>query len=80
VQAAYPLFTYESPNVFYIPVPDAVTGACPAGTTPVYRLWDARADTNHRYTTSVAVKEAMVSAGWVAEGYGAAQVIMCAPP
>ena len=80
VRDAYPQFTYESPNVFYIPVPDPATGACPAPTVPVYRLWDGRSDTNHRYTTSVAVKEAMVTAGWVAEGYGPSQVIMCAPP
>jgi len=80
VQATYPAFTYESGSVFYIPVPDTVSGACPAGTTPVYRLWDGRIDTNHRYTTSVTVKAAMEAAGWVAEGYGSAQVIMCAPP
>jgi hypothetical protein len=79
VQTTYPAFTYESAAVFYIAVPDAVTGACPAATTPVYRLWDARADTNHRYTTSASVKAAMQAAGWVAEGYGSAQVIMCAP-
>jgi hypothetical protein len=79
VAAAYPSFTYESPSVLYVPVPDVVTGACPAGTTAVYRLWDSRADTNHRYTTSGSVKQAMQAAGWVPEGYGAAQVIMCAP-
>ena len=80
VQASYPAFTYESPSVFYIAVPDAVTGACPGATTPVYRLWDARTDTNHRYTTSASIKQAMMAAGWVPEGYGPAQVIMCAPP
>jgi hypothetical protein len=79
VAATYPAFTYESPSVLYIPVPDAVTGACPGGTTSVFRLWDARADTNHRYTTSTSVKQAMQAAGWVPEGYGPAQVIMCAP-
>jgi hypothetical protein len=79
VASTYPAFTYESSSVFYIRVPDLVTGACPAGTTAVYRLWDSRKDTNHRYTTSASVKQAMQAAGWVAEGYGTAQVIMCAP-
>ncbi|MFO1413467.1 MAG: c-type cytochrome [Burkholderiales bacterium] len=80
VQAAFPAFQYESPNVFVIDLPDMTTGACPTGTTPVYRLWDARADTNHRYTTSATVRHQMLAQGWVAEGYGPDQVIMCAPP
>jgi hypothetical protein len=78
VQATYPAFQYESPSVFYVAVPDQVTGACPAATIPVYRLWDDRADTNHRYTTNSQTKQQMVAAGWIAEGYGPSQVIMCA--
>jgi hypothetical protein len=79
VAATYAAFTYESPSVLYMAVPDVATGTCAAGTTPVYRLWDARTDTNHRYTTSPSAKSAMQAAGWVPEGYGPAQVIMCAP-
>lgn len=79
VKAAYAAFQYESPSVFYIGVPDAASGACPAGTVAVYRLWDSRADTNHRYTTSLQLKAQMQAAGWVAEGYGPQQTIMCAP-
>jgi hypothetical protein len=79
VLAKYPFFDYESPALFYILPPDPVTGACPAGTTPVYRVWDARADTNHRYTTSRTIRDQMVAMGWVAEGYGPDSVIMCAP-
>jgi serine protease len=78
-QAKYPFFVYESPNVFYAALPNTATGACPAGTIPIYRVWDKRADTNHRYMTSAAVRASMVAAGWVAEGYGPNQVIMCAP-
>ena len=44
-----------------------------------YRVWDARADTNHRYTTSRTIRDQMVAMGWVAEGYGPDSVIMCAP-
>jgi outer membrane protein assembly factor BamB len=79
VLAKYPFFDYESPAVFYIPLPDPATGACLAGATPVYRLWDDRADTNHRYTTSRTIRDQMVAAGWIPEGYGPDAVIMCAP-
>ncbi|MFO1322556.1 MAG: hypothetical protein U1F15_00665 [Burkholderiales bacterium] len=79
VLAAYPAFVYEAPNVFYIALPDAVSGVCPAATVPVYRVWDNRADTNHRYTTSPAIRQQMQDLGWLAEGYGSNQVIMCAP-
>lgn len=77
--AKFPTFIEESPSVMYIDLPDATTGACPAGDIPVYRVWDNRADTNHRYTTDPAVRAQMVMKGWIAEGYGADQVIMCAP-
>lgn len=79
VRARFPEFTYEASAVFHVGLPDIATGACAAGTLPVYRVWDNRADTNHRYTTSVAVRQQMLAAGWVAEGYGPDQVIMCAP-
>ncbi|HEX5865990.1 MAG TPA: PQQ-binding-like beta-propeller repeat protein [Casimicrobiaceae bacterium] len=79
VQARYPFFTFESPAVFYIFLPDPITGACPAGTQPVYRVWNNRADTNHRYIIRRATRDQMVVAGWFAEGYGNDAVIMCAP-
>ena len=78
----YPLyngFVYESPNVMYILLPDATTGACAAGSQPVYRLYNNRPDTNHRYTTDITVKNLMISKGYVPEGYGPNAVIMCAP-
>ena len=71
-------FVYETPNAFYIAVPDMATGACPAGTIPVYRLWNQRADSNHRYTADPAAKALMLAKGYVAEGYGPDAVIMCA--
>ena len=43
--------------------PTPITGACPAGTAPVYRLWNQRADSNHRYTTSAAIKTQMLARG-----------------
>lgn len=77
--ARFPSFIEESPSVMYIDLPDPTTGACPASDIPVYRVWDNRVDSNHRYTTDPAVRAAMVAKGWIAEGYGPNQVIMCAP-
>lgn len=68
----------ESDNVFQIHLPDTTTGACPGGTVPVYRLWNQRRDSNHRYTTSAAIRADMVATGHVAEGYGPQAVAMCA--
>lgn len=69
----------ESPEVFVVALPDAATGACPAGTVPVYRVFNARRDANHRYVTSATIRGQMVAAGWIAEGYGPAAVAMCSP-
>ena len=79
VQAAMPAAILESANAFYIDTPDTTTGACPSGTLAVYRLWNHRADLDHRYTTSAAIKAAMIAQGYVAEGYGPDQVTMCSP-
>ena len=72
-------YVFESPNVFYIALPNTTTGACPAGTIPVFRLWNQRADSNHRYTTDSVVKAQMIAAAYVPEGYGPPASIMCAP-
>ena len=73
----------ESPSVFFIALPNTnpgpTAGACPAGTIPVYRVFDNRADANHRYTTDRAIRDQMVARGYIAEGYGDDAVIMCAP-
>jgi hypothetical protein len=42
-------------------------------------LWNGRADSNHRYTVDPDVRAAMLSLGYVAEGYGPDGVAMCAP-
>jgi len=79
--AAHPVdWIYESPNVFYAQLPDTATGACPAGTRPVYRFFRS-ATTNHRYTTEIVVRnELAATAGYTAEGYGPGPYypIMCA--
>lgn len=69
----------EGDDVFEIALPNSVTGTCPASTTPVYRLWNDRPDSNHRYTTDPATKQLMMSKDYVAEGYGPNAVVKCAP-
>ena len=70
VRAGNPTFADEGTR-FFIALPDPASGACPAGTSPVYRFWNRRlGDTNHRYTTSLQVARTMLARGYTAEGYG----------
>ena len=81
VQTKFPQFVYETSDAMRANVPDVITGACAApATTPEYRVWDKRVDTNHRYTTSREVRDVMVAKGWVPEGYGPDAVAMCVVP
>ncbi len=70
---------FEAPNVFYVQAPDRAAGACPAGTDPVYRVYDNRRDANHRYLVDASLRTPMLARGWIAEGYGPQAVVMCAP-
>jgi hypothetical protein len=56
-------------------------GDCPAGTQPIYRLYNdgQGAAPNHRYTTSENIRTQMIGQGWIPEGYGPLGVIMCSP-
>jgi len=56
-----------------------VAGTCPAATRPVYRVFSNRADVNHRYMTSRALRDQMAAQGWIAEGDGPDRVAMCVP-
>ena len=69
----------ESDDVMRMALPDATSGACAAGTVAVYRLWNRRADSNHRYVTDPALRSAMLARGYLPEGYGEQGVAMCAP-
>ena len=79
VQQHYPgIWLLENPAAFYVTMPDAA-GNCQAGTLPVYRFFDNRADANHRHTVDLSVRRAMINRGWVPEGFGANAVAFCAP-
>ena len=73
----FPAFVLEDPRFMYVFLPAA--GVCPAGTTPVYRAFSNRPDANHRYMTDRTVRDQMVALGWLSEGDGPDQVVMCAP-
>jgi len=82
VAARFPgVWVLESSDVFGVALPDTTTGACPSGTIPIYRAWNGRVDSNHRYTTSLSVQQQMIAKGYVAEGYGSSSmpVAMCSP-
>ena len=74
-----PAWTLEG-LVFNMGLPEGA-GNCAAGTDPVYRLYnDGKGGApNHRYTTDALVRQEMIAAGWIPEGYGALGVTMCAP-
>ncbi len=75
--AKNPTFILESSAFLHLYPP--TLGTCATGQVPVYRVFSNRADANHRYATSRAVRDQMVAKGWLAEGDGADIVVMCAP-
>ena len=79
VRQRFPQFSFETAAAMYVYGPDPATGVCPTASDPVYRIWNNRADTNHRYVTDLASRDYMVSRGYLAEGYGPDGVIFCAP-
>ena len=72
-----PSFVLEDPQFMQMFLP--IAGNCPASTVPIYRVFSNRPDANHRYMTEKAVRDQMVSTGWLAEGDGPDLVVMCAP-
>ena len=62
-------------NAMWAIVPTA--GACPAGTVPVWRLYNdryAELDSNHRFVVDNELYRSMISRGWIGEG-----VAFCSP-
>ncbi len=72
----------ESAALFYIPIPDQGTGACPADTRPIFRFLNDANGLHHRYTAEVDVRDSIIAdGGWTQEGYGAppGASVMCSP-
>jgi len=76
---AFPGLHLETNSLFHAELPDTATGKCASGLQAVYRIWNRRADSNHRYTTDAYVRKTMASLGYLPEGYGANGAVMCAP-
>ena len=74
-------FLLESNAVFYLYLPDA-TGACPAGTRPIYRFLNNAKPPHRRYAVEAQLRDSLLAdGGWTQEGTGTApeKVAMCAP-
>jgi hypothetical protein len=72
---------FENPAIYYVELPNKQTGACPAGTKPIYRFLNV-AEINHRFTTEQTVAiELSNTPGWRAEGEGPGPLypVMCSP-
>ena len=67
-------------EVFAVNAP-LVFGACRTEELPLYRLYNngRTGAPNHRYTTSMAIRDAMIAQGWSPEGYGTLGVVGCVP-
>ena len=71
--ATYAGFVYETGGAFVLDQP--VDGTCPPTRVPVWRLWNHRVDTNHRYVTTLQLRSQIIAQGYVDEG-----IVMCALP
>ena len=72
-----PQLMLETSAAYFASLPNTVTGACDSNQIPLYRVWNGRPDSNHRYTTSLAIRDQMVARGFIPEGYGPDAVAMC---
>ena len=72
----------ESSALFYILLPNALTGDCPANTRAIFRFLNNANGLHHRYTSDLSVRDSTIlDGGWTLEGYGnpPAQTVMCSP-
>ncbi|MEP7182420.1 MAG: hypothetical protein ABI886_09550 [Betaproteobacteria bacterium] len=78
VHAKWPTqWLLETPSAYWVALPSTTDGTCLFGTSPLYRIFNNRPDVNHRYTTSIAIRQQMIASGWVPEGFGDLGVAMC---
>ncbi|HXU52999.1 MAG TPA: hypothetical protein VN789_13220 [Casimicrobiaceae bacterium] len=75
------LWTLETMDAFGVLQPNAASGACPAGTSPLYRAYNGGPNVNHRYMTGLDTRALMTGdlLSWTPEGYGPLGVGMCVP-
>ncbi len=73
------VWTFETDDAFGVQQPNVSTGACPSGTSPLYRLYNGLPNVNHRYVTDLLTRQLMLDNRWIPEGYGPLGVGMCVP-
>ena len=78
-KAMFPTFVEESTGGDVHRPAGCHDGRVPGGRHPGLSRVGQPRDSNHRYTVDRQLRQAMVAQGWIAEGYGPDQVIMCAP-
>lgn len=69
----------ETTEAFVADLPSATTGACPAGSQPIYGLSNNKPNQSERLTSSAVIRDQMLAVGWVRLGIGPAGVVMCGP-
>ena len=79
LKATSQVWQFES-IAFYVALVDG-NGLCPFGTVSLYRMYNngMGGAPNHRYTTSMAILNQMIAAGWVFEGNAVTKVFACVP-
>jgi hypothetical protein len=74
------VWQYEADS-FFVHLADPLTGSCPTGTQPVYRLYNdgQTGAPNHRYTTDRTLRTQLMGQRWTPEGFGPEGVGFCVP-
>lgn len=88
VAQRWPAAILETADAFRVALPEAASGLClplidstepqhSIVTTPLYRVWNGRAEPSHRFTTRVSEQALRREEGWIAEGFGPHGTAMC---
>jgi len=80
VRKAHPEYTLENASAFQVSlVREPTNQLCSLGflRVAVYRFWNGRADSNHRYVSDPGERASMLLRGWIAEGTGPDTIAFC---
>jgi YVTN family beta-propeller protein len=68
-------------SAFYYLMPTDANGNCPAGTAPLFRVYNngMGGAPNHRLTGDINTRNLMITLGWIPEGNGPLIIFACTP-
>jgi YVTN family beta-propeller protein len=68
-------------STFYYLMPTDANGNCPAGTAPLFRVYNngMGGAPNHRFTGDINARNLMITLGWIPEGNGPLIIFACTP-